>query len=239
MRTPLPFGDSMPKKKKIVNTIPNAEDYDTRVLISLPTSGDIRAEVVGWVMDAIRNGPPNGVHIGLQLMISSFPIDYIRNCQVTNFLATKCTHLFLLDSDCEPPKDCILKLLEHDKDIVTSIAPGIVAGKLAYTSCLLEGKAIGHKFKMVGPGSEELPSGITEVDACGATGVLIKRHVLESMQYPWFKVLYKNDGSGIDCGEDFYFCLKCKEYGYKVYADFDLVQNHYKTVELNGIKNLL
>jgi hypothetical protein len=86
-------------------------------------------------------------------------------------------------------------------------------------------------FNFPGVG-EDRAHGLQEVDGCGATGVLIKRHVLETMEPPWFKMQYKEDGCSLYLGEDYWFCTKAKEYGFKVWADFDLRQTHIKTVAL-------
>ena len=222
------IGESVESDDKIV--------YDKRVLVSIPTRGEIRAECVGWLVDALRNCVLEGHQAGMQVIVSPYPIDHMRNHQIRGFLETDYNYLFLLDSDCEPPRDCITKLLEYDKDIVGSVCPGIVEGKVVYTAAMIDEAAIKaggpHKYMMHGPKSEDLPKGLVEVDAMGATGVLIKREVIEKMKYPWFKVLYTPDGEDIRSGEDFFFCAKAKELGYKIWADFDLIQKHYKVVSI-------
>lgn len=207
--------------------------FDKRVLISIPTKGEIRAETVGWLLKFVKHAHKKGIAAGTQIVVSPYPLDHMRNKQVKGFLETDYTHMFLLDADCEPPEDCVEKLLEHDLDIVAAVAPGVVEGNIVFTAAVIDEEADGpFKYKMHSPRSPHLPKGLQEIDACGATGVLIKREVLEKMSYPWFKTLVSPDGETIRSGEDFFFCAKAKEVGFKVYADFDIVQRHYKVVSL-------
>lgn len=208
------------------------EDYPTRVIVSVPTRGEIRIEIAAWLLDSAKECANQKINVGFQGLVSPFPVDHTRNNQVSEFLKTNGTHIFLLDSDCEPEPQTIQKLLAYDLDIVASVAPGLVEGGVVFTAAMKDHEAGPNKFKMHKVKSPDVPSGLNEVDACGATGVLIKRHVLETIPYPWFKVLYRNDGSGVEMGEDFFFCTKAKQYGFKVWADFDIRQKHYKTISL-------
>jgi hypothetical protein len=56
------------------------------------------------------------------------------------------------------------------------------------------------------------------VDFTGCHCLLIKRHVLEAMEPPWF---YGRLGL-----EDRYFCLKAGELGFKVYVDLSVLAGH-------------
>lgn len=206
-------------------------EFDKRVLISIPTAADIRAETVGWTVRTILHAHEKGYHAGLSLSVSSYPIDFIRNSQVIDFLGTSYNYLFLLDSDCLPTDDCIDKLLAYDLDIVSSVAPGMIEAGLVYTAAQRVRESGDHQFRMFSTTSPDLPKGLQEVDGVGSTGILIKRNVFETIPYPWYKVVVEEDHT-IVSGEDFYFCTRAKEYGFKVYADYDLRQKHYKTIAL-------
>jgi GT2 family glycosyltransferase len=206
--------------------------WDKRVLISIPTAGDIRAEAVGWVVRTVRDAHEHGYHAGLDITIATHPIDFIRNNQISGFLGTNFNYIFLLDSDCVPMDGTVEKLLAYDLDIVGSIAPGMVEGRVVYTAATREREVGERKFRMLTPDNEDLPKGLQEIDGIGATGILIKREVFEKIPYPWYKVVVTPDNI-IDMGEDFFFCAKAIEYGYKIFADFDLRQKHYKIVPLS------
>lgn len=68
----------------------------------------------------------------------------------------------------------------------------------------------------------ELPScGVFEVDAAGSAGMLIRRHVLESMKFPWFQ-----STNGVYLNEDVMFCVKAREEGWRIYATADVTMGH-------------
>ena len=69
------------------------------------------------------------------------------------------------------------------------------------------------------PGLFALPKG----DFTGRAGMLVKRHVLDEIGYPWFKC-GQFDPSRL--GEDFWFCKELQELGYTIWIDRDLVMDH-------------
>jgi GT2 family glycosyltransferase len=206
---------------------------EPRVQISIPTKENIHAETVGWVLNAVKNAPKMGYTVGVRIIYSPYPVELQRNNQVFEFLKEEnkdYTHMFLLDSDCVPEEGTLEKLLDYDLDIVNSVAPSLIKGGVVFTSGWRIPGAVGaDKFRMLEV-SNDKAHGLQEVDGVGATGVLIKRRVFETIPYPWFQVLYDQDR--IDLGEDYFFSQKAQEYGFKIYADFDLRQRHHKMVAL-------
>lgn len=208
------------------------------VLISIPTRENIHADTVGWCLRALKNSTSIGNKIGLQVVYSPYPIEMQRNNQVKNFLEDpKYTHLFLLDSDCVPPEGCIEKLLDYDLDIVASVAPAIIGDSHVLTAAtrippeLADPDRPTAKFNFPSVKDEKY-FGLQEVDGVGMTGVLIKRHVFDKIEQPYFKMLYEDGGTSIDLGEDFYFCKIAQEAGFKIWADFSMRQKHYKLIPL-------
>lgn len=57
--------------------------------------------------------------------------------------------------------------------------------------------------------------GLTEVWSAGSAGMLIKRHVLEAIEDPWFTPA----PNAIGLNEDINFCRKVREAGFKIYCD--------------------
>jgi Glycosyl transferase family 2 len=70
-----------------------------------------------------------------------------------------------------------------------------------------------------GPGLFALPVG----DMVGRAGMLIKRHVLDSLGFPWIECGQLCPGIG---QEDTYFALKVQRRGYKIWIDRDIVLDH-------------
>ncbi len=209
-----------------------------RVMIAIPTRGDIRPETALWLVHAVRQETECNYRATVEVYVGPFPIDHMRNLLVRRFLETDNDYLFFLDSDCEPDPDTLRRLLAHDKDIVGSVCPAFMYPDdksepiVAYAAYVMDASKWPPRRLVVPLGAERTPDGLMEVDALGGSGVLIKRHVLETMSYPWFLVCVDPDNGDIVYGEDSFFCLKAREEGFRVWADYGCVQKHYKTVPL-------
>jgi hypothetical protein len=60
---------------------------------------------------------------------------------------------------------------------------------------------------------------LMEVDGAGCHFMMVRRDVWEKIKQPWFTAV--NNG-----GEDFRFCRKVKEAGFKIYADLSVYTSH-------------
>ena len=70
--------------------------------------------------------------------------------------------------------------------------------------------------------------GLQEVDAIGTGCMLIKRKVLEALEAPFTRI-WNKDGT-MDTGVDFHFCEQAKAKGFKVWAHYDYLCNHFKAI---------
>jgi GT2 family glycosyltransferase len=87
-----------------------------------------------------------------------------------------------------------------------------------------------------GPESLVLPStkdDLVECDGVGGGCLLVHRQVLDAIEPPWFEY---NKGTFV--GEDFYFCRKAQEAGFKIYADPSVLVGHYSEY-LRGWRHFL
>ena len=68
--------------------------------------------------------------------------------------------------------------------------------------------------------------GLADLAYSGAAGLLVKRHVFEAIEPPWFEA-----GTGITArvGEDINFCRKARAAGFKIFCDLDAVLGHCST----------
>ena len=129
-----------------------------------------------------------------------------------------------LDSDISFEPEQIFKLLSYDDDIVVCPYelnnPETKEWCLAKFSDIYTGE-IEHRY----PDSK----GYQEVDA-GGTGVMsISKQVFETMDNPWFEFKYPvKDGVVHDIPEDFNFCIKARDLGFKVWCDFTNPFKHEK-----------
>ena len=211
------------------------DENEVHVLISIPTREEIHAQTVGWLLNATKIAKDIGYKVTVQILQSPYPIEMQRNNQVKNFLdSEEYTHLFLLDSDCVPQQLTIEKLLDYDLDVVASVAGALINGVHCITAAtrVAPEDVVDGKEYLFPYSEDKTKTDLEEVDAVGATGVLIKRHVIEALEPPYFEVIYNEDGTSVNLGEDYYFCQKIKEAGFKIFADFGLRQNHYKTVAI-------
>lgn len=167
-------------------------------------------------------------------------IDIARNQVVSCFLNTDYEFLLMHDSDASWHPEAVMRLAERNLPAVTGVifsrdlptvpTIGIYAGvdpsgyhtySWAHTldRLIKMGKDLPPDFK-----NEWLfdkhKDDIEEIDGAGAHFMLIRRDVLEKTEYPWYQC------SSINAGEDFYFCRKIKETGFKLYVDYSVLTGH-------------
>jgi len=189
----------------------------SRVCISIATKGYIRAETVEWLLaEFVRLAPNVEVHI----VCTRKPLMHARNEQVWRFLAGRCTHLFILDSDCLPQPDTIRRLLAYGKPIISAPHSCLINGErgLMVVDPAPNGKGYVQHYPLRGLQGPNVRVG------CG--GLLIAREVFETLEPPWFKFEYDRRGC-LKKGEDFHFCEKALAAGYEIWAQCDLWQKHW------------
>lgn len=161
----------------------------------------------------------------LPLFVKGRPIDYARNSIVRVLLANKAyTHLLTLDSDVEPPINTLKRLLACDAALASGCYRLHMPSGLKWAS---------HEFRA---GKYYLHDKLPDeknpfwADAGGAGCLLIRRDVLEQMQWPWFKWTEFEDGT--QQSEDVYFFKKCNAAGLQVRFDPQVICRHYKTIPI-------
>jgi GT2 family glycosyltransferase len=145
-------------------------------------------------------------------------VESARTAAVKRAIELRMTHIFFLDDDHIIPADTFTRLWACD-------AP--VAAALAFKRIQPYEPVVGT-WGMMGEGQtgvilrpDWIRTGVRKVDAVGFAGVLIDLRVfktLEDKKLDWFKW-----GS---LGEDFSFCLSCKDAGIDIYCDTDLILDH-------------
>jgi GT2 family glycosyltransferase len=109
------------------------------------------------------------------------------------------------------PANMLVKLIEHDKDIVSALA---FKRFPPYEPCIFK--------KCDREGTEfwlDYPKGLIEIQGVGMACTLIKRKVFETVPKPWFF-------PEPNIGEDLSFCIRAREAGYKIYCDTNLICGH-------------
>jgi len=148
------------------------------------------------------------------------PIDAVRNDLVQKALMCDCTHIWMTDTDQVYPQDTLMRLLEHDVDI---IAAKVHKRYPPYDPILLRG-TLDH-FDVV-PDEEWSKDGgqTVEVDATGFGSVLINMEVFEKIERPWFVFDLYNWDTAV--GEDIGFYTKAKAAGFRVFVDCSIKIGH-------------
>jgi hypothetical protein len=184
-----------------------------KVLIEIPHTGVFYWQFVHsfplMMVTAMQKG------IGIEYELRGHSLVYDAREGAAKYLLSKpdIDAVLFLDSDMMPPADMLVKLVEHDKPIVSALAFKRVPN---YEPCI---------FKKVSDTEAEIyhdyPKGLIEVEACGMACCLIKREVFENIPGPWFM-----PGK---LGEDLSFCRRVK---HPIYCDTELICGHIGTYEV-------
>lgn len=123
---------------------------------------------------------------------------YMRREMIEQALKTDCTHVLFVDTDVIPPVNTVERLLQHDLPLVS----GYYCDTSGAPVNRLEGKAY-------------LGKGVEAVDVFSMGLSLIRRDVLEKIEYPEPDQKYKFDA-------DVEFCRLAKAAGFQPMCDFNL-----------------
>ena len=147
-----------------------------------------------------------------------------KNVIIDTFLKGDYTHLFCLNNDTWSLPNTINKLLTHDKDIVAGITPGFF-GEFFWMGQIEKNKKI-----LLG----DAPDKLTQAARAGGPGMLIKRKVLEAMEFPWFDFIQVKVGQ--ETSEDYHFSDKAVDMGFEVWIDPNVILNHnHNGIDLLGL----
>jgi len=185
-----------------------------KLIIAIPHTGHV---TMAWAL-AFRqlDHPP-----ALYCLNRGIPLDIARNELASEVFKHDAEWLFFLDSDIIPPRDAIIKLMSHNLDIV---------GGLYYKRMPPVHPAMWRLAPKPRPEGKYIPimhfqkGQLIECDVIGMGCTLIHRRVLERLEQPYFKWTqwWKRDG----VSEDFYFCEKAKEAGFRIYCDTSIICRH-------------
>ena len=122
--------------------------------------------------------------------------------------------MFFLDDDQTFEPKVLLKLLDRNVDIIQALTPMRVPpfGPHAYVWK-------DNDFQRADP-SLVPQTGISAWDGIACGCLLVKRHVFEAIEPPWFEV------SGDGRSDDLYFCRKAKNAGFTCHLDSDTRSSH-------------
>lgn len=181
--------------------------------------GDIR-------MTIARGSGPSVVHVRNHILENG--VDGLMRI-AQPFGGMSYDYMMWIDSDSVFTPDAVFKLLEADKDIVTGLVPIDLkgTGAMGYVNNFSPTKLY-NLYAIPGDQQE-----LIEIDFCGFGFVLVKHGVFESMEYPWFQLRTHDVGQRIVyLGEDFTWCARARELGWKIYAHPQVRIGHEKIVNI-------
>lgn len=201
-----------------------------KVLICIPAYDEmVHAGTMMSVYQTMADFLKRDWGIGVEIFGGGGAIHMARNYLVSRFLHSSCTDLFFLDADVACDPGSIVRMVEHDVDVVL----GMYRARCFQESYLF--LSYPHGVDMANNGLCEIRGG-----PCGF--MRIRRHVLERMAaelHPnqWIPDM-QNPGSKIPhifefgqrfehyVGEDIGFCLKWREMGGRIWMDPDITLHH-------------
>lgn len=125
-------------------------------------------------------------------------------------LSIQADKILFLDSDMMFPANIATELEKQGKDIIG----------LNYTTRRIPIRPTCMKIDKSGYEDYKL-SGVKEVGYIGTGALLVSCEVFKKIGKPYFNVFWDDKASRF-VGEDYAFCDKARELGYKIYCDFDL-----------------
>jgi hypothetical protein len=173
-----------------------------------------------------------GVSVKLGDVSGCSIITMARNQLVHEFLKTDATELLFIDSDVIATADDILRLVAQsgDKDITAGAYPRRSKDKNFFADLYFdENKDL------------EFDGSLMRLERVGTGFMLIQRHVIETMvaAHPeWFYdfkgeqvcgVFDFQNRDGRYLGEDYLFCDRAREHGFKIHIDVDISLPHVGT----------
>lgn len=132
--------------------------------------------------------------------------------------------LFLTNDDnlCQP--DALIKLLDRNVDVVS----GFYLGKIQpFIPVLIDEN---HDRPAIGSYTKDFDT----IAHCGEGCLLIRRHVLETIAYPWWE--YGATRSD-QCDHDLVLCKKIRAAGFKIWCDFTVYVDHTTQMVVRPFKN--
>jgi len=189
-----------------------------KILIAIPTARNIEVQTFKAVYDLIV---PEGYETTFQYFYG-YNVDQVRNLIAEWVVKGEWDYLFAVDADISFPKDTLVKLLAHDKDVVS----GLYIQRFSDRHVLEIFEANDRGGFTHIPYDKIKGKGLVEIGACGFGCALIKKNVLVDIGYPQF--VYKSAINHNDTfSEDLYFAMKAREKGFKLYADTSILCDHH------------
>lgn len=190
-----------------------------KILLAIPSARYIETECVTSLFEMEKTGD-------IELFIpKSYSVDVGRNIIAKYAQENGFDYIMWVDSDMILPKNTLVRLLSHDKDIVAGVYSYKVLGNKEVVAKRFQDETREEYDNLTIKEIKE-SSGLIEVDGFGFGCVLTKVSVFKEIPYPWF--IYTQE-----MGEDIFFCRKAQNEEYKLWLDTDVICGHVGQVNFD------
>jgi hypothetical protein len=188
-----------------------------RIGIYVPARGQIEIST-SFDLSALVNYTAKQTKHDINLYTSTGTLIFDqRNALVDSVINERCDYLMFIDADMRFPKDALVRLLKHNKDIV-GVNATTRSEPVKPTAKNINYEEDGSVSWL--PVYSNVKKGIEKVDAIGCGVILIKNSAFKKIEKPYF--YFEQLPNGKLLGEDIYFCIKAKDAGIDTYVDHDL-----------------
>jgi hypothetical protein len=205
------------------------------------------------------------IQFGLSTISNESLVNRARDKMVTFFLETDCTHLFFIDGDIEFSPQDLLRLPEHNLDIVCAAYPlkeylfdnalnrpfqNSTDLKTEIIRYVVEPEYVYNENNI--PVDLKVVNGLIKLKNAGTGFICIRRNVIEQMAEHYKDTIcrHANDGpeylglyhpyidNGLYLSEDYAFCRRWQNLGGEVWMDPQVKLNHFGAHLFEGRKLL-
>ena len=189
------------------------------LFVGIPNRGEIRVELLHCLLRWIKD--PR-IELFIFAPSQSQPISSLHNLIAKKFMESNFEWLLLVNSDVAPPPN-ITEILFSDLDVVGVPVPIHRDGDVLVMALKEEDGG----FAVV----KDLSGGFVEVDVVSLDCLFVRRRVFEKLEKPYFRSVCDEEGL-LEVGEDFDFCRRVREAGFKIHACGGLLCGSFCVVDL-------
>lgn len=188
-----------------------------KILIAIPTNRNIEASTFKSIYDLVV---PEGYETVFQYFWG-YQVDQVRNLIADWMVHGDYDYLFAVDSDISFPPDTLVRLLSHDKDVVSGVYIQRIPG--THKIEIMKQNEFGGLSHV--DWNSIKGQGLVQIEGCGFGCALVKKEVFVSIEYPHFLYTSAIDHANT-ISEDVYFCKKAIDRGFKIWCDTDVICDH-------------
>ena len=186
-----------------------------RILIAVPTFESIYPDTYKSIYDLDK-----GDHEVIFEFVRGYDCAAARNNIAKRAAALKTDYVMMVDNDVVLPKDALINLISHGKDVVTGYYAHRINNIYDGKSCVCRLGEFNYTDMYTADELKELREKeeyLIQIHGGGAGCILIRTDIFSRFDYPYYKWVNYPDGGVLS--EDLYFCEQCKAHAIPIYAD--------------------